>query len=39
MMLEKGVIELSNSEYTFGVFFAKKKDGSLGFCIDYRRLN
>lgn len=38
-MLEKGVIEASNSELISVVVFSKNKDEFLMFCIDYRRLN
>lgn len=34
-----GLIELSQSEWAFPIFFAPKKDVSLRFCIYYRRLN
>ena len=37
--LEKGWIRPSTSEYGAPILFAKKADGSLRLCIDYRQLN
>jgi transposase InsO family protein len=37
--LDKGFIEPSQAPYASPVLFVKKKDGSLRFCIDYRKLN
>ena len=39
MLLEKGFIQKSNSEYGSPVIFVAKKDGSMRMCIDYRALN
>lgn len=38
-LLEKGFIKPSKSPWGFPVLFAKKKDGSLRLCVDYRALN
>ena len=36
--LEKGYITLSDSPFTSSVLFVKKKDGSLRFYVNYRRV-
>ena len=38
-MIKSDVIEHSNSPWSAPVVFAKKKDGTERFCIDYRKLN
>ena len=38
-LLEKGFIQPSTSPFGAPILFAKKKDGSLRLCVDYRALN
>ncbi|GFO50087.1 retrovirus-related pol polyprotein from transposon opus [Plakobranchus ocellatus] len=38
-LLSLGVIEPSDSPYCFPIVVAKKKDGSMRLCIDFRKLN
>ena len=37
--LDSGRIEVANGAYGAPILFAKKKDGGLCMCIDYRELN
>ena len=39
LMLDAGVVRPSNSPWCNAVVLVRKKDGSLCFCIDFRRLN
>ena len=39
LMLDAGVVQPSNSPWCNAVGLVRKKDGSLCFCIDFRRLN
>jgi hypothetical protein len=37
--LKKGFIESSNAPWAAPILFARKHDGGLRFCVDYRKLN
>ena len=39
VMLGSGVIQESTSPWSSPLTVAKKKDGSLRLCVDYRRIN
>ena len=38
-MMDKGLIRPSKSPCGAPILFARKKDGSLRLCVDYRKLN
>ena len=38
-MLESGVVERSTSPWASPIVLMKKKDGTVRFCVDYRKVN
>jgi hypothetical protein len=38
-MIQQGIIEPASSEWASNVVLARNKDGTLRFCVDYRKLN
>ena len=38
-MIEAGAVRPSHSPYSSNIVLARKKDGSLRFCVDFRKLN